>query len=70
MNQVDHLESMNSTVTRKSYKDFSGIDTESFIVTALRDHPKDRTFILNLEKLFREFIGDDQRIVYQFQPMN
>ncbi len=52
------------------YKDFSGIDTESFITTTLRHNPKDRTLLLTLEKVFQEFIPNEEQTSYQFQAMN
>lgn len=56
--------------TTKQYKDYSGVDTESFIIETLRDHPKDRGLLLSLEKFFQDFIQDDQQMNYQFQAMN
>jgi hypothetical protein len=53
-----------------SYKDFSGIDTESFISTTLRNNPKDRTLLLTLEKVFQEFIQNEEQTSHQFQAMN
>jgi hypothetical protein len=52
------------------YKDFSGIDTESFITTTLRNNPKDRTLLLTLEKVFQEFIQNQEQTSHQFQAMN
>jgi len=59
-----------SKETTKQYKDYSGVDTESFIIETLRDHPKDRGLLLSLEKFFQDFIQDDQQMNYQFQAMN
>lgn len=56
--------------TTNSYKDFSGIDTESFITTTLRNNRKDRTLLLTLEKVFQEFIQNDEQTSHQFQAMN
>ncbi|CAF4041379.1 unnamed protein product [Rotaria sp. Silwood2] len=56
--------------TTNPYKDFSGIDTESFITTTLRNNPKDRTLLLNLEKLFQQFIQNEEQTLHQFQAMN
>jgi hypothetical protein len=52
------------------YKDFSGVDTESFITTTLRNNPKDRTLLLTLEAHFQQFIQDDEQKSHQFQAMN
>ena len=52
------------------YKDFSGIDTESFITNSLRNNPKDRVLLLTLEKVFQEFIQNKEEQSYQFQAMN
>ena len=52
------------------YKDFSGIDTESFITTTLRNNPKDRTLLLTLEKVFQDFIQNQDQTSHQFQAMN
>ncbi|CAF1107270.1 unnamed protein product [Rotaria sp. Silwood1] len=52
------------------YKDFSGIDTESFITTTLRNNPKDRTLLLSLEKIFQQFIQNEEQTLHQFQAMN
>jgi hypothetical protein len=56
--------------TTNRYKDFAGIDTESFITTTLRDQPKDRALLLSLETFFQEFINDEQQTAHQFQAMN
>ncbi|UJR22825.1 hypothetical protein I4U23_025855 [Adineta vaga] len=58
-----------SNVTN-SYKDFSGIDTESFITTTLRNNRKDRTLLLTLEKVFQDFIQNEEQTTHQFQAMN
>ncbi|CAF0769831.1 unnamed protein product [Adineta steineri] len=58
-----------SNVTN-SYKDFSGIDTKSFITTTLRNNRKDRTLLLTLEKVFQDFIQNEEQTSYQFQAMN
>lgn len=52
------------------YKDFSGVDTESFIMTTLRNNPKDRALLLRLELLFQQFIKNEEQTSYQFQAMN
>ena len=52
------------------YNDFSGIDTESFITTTLRNNPKDRILLLTLEKLFQQFIQNEEQTSHQFQAMN
>ena len=52
------------------YKDFSGVDTESFITTTLRNNPKDRTLLLTLETLLHQFIQNDEQTSHQFQAMN
>jgi hypothetical protein len=52
------------------YKDFSGVDTESFITTTLRNNPKDRTLLLTLERLLQQFIQNDEQTSHQFQAMN
>lgn len=59
-----------SVDTTNPYKDFSGIDTESFITTTLRNNPKDRTLLLTLEKFFQEFIQNEEQTSHQFQAMN
>ncbi|CAF0880640.1 unnamed protein product [Rotaria sordida] len=56
--------------TTVPYKDFSGVDTESFITTTLRNNPKDRALLLTLENLFQQFIQDDEQKSHQFQAMN
>ncbi len=56
--------------TTDPYKDFSGVDTESFITTTLRNNPKDRTLLLQLETLLQQFIQDDEQTSHQFQAMN
>ncbi|CAF4291230.1 unnamed protein product, partial [Rotaria sp. Silwood2] len=43
---------------------------ESFITTTLRNNPKDRTLLLNLEKLFQQFIQNEEQTLHQFQAMN
>ena len=62
--------STNSVSTTDPYKDFSGVDTESFITTTLRNSPKDRILLLTLETVFQQFIQDDEQKTYQFQAMN
>jgi len=52
------------------YKDFSGVDTESFISTTLRNNPKDRFLLLRLETVLQEFIQNDEKTSHQFQAMN
>ncbi|CAF1688071.1 unnamed protein product, partial [Adineta ricciae] len=59
-----------SSNTTNSYKDFSGIDTESFITTTLRNNRKDRTLLLTLEKVFQDFIQNEEQTSHQFQAMN
>lgn len=59
-----------SVDTTNLYKDFSGIDTESFITTTLRNNPKDRILLLTLEKIFQQFIQNQEQTSYQFQAMN
>lgn len=56
--------------TPDPYKDFSGVDTESFITTTLRNNPKDRTLLLRLETLLQQFIQNEEQTSYQFQAMN
>ena len=56
--------------TPDPYKDFSGVDTESFIMTTLRNNPKDRALLLRLELLFQQFIKNEEQTSYQFQAMN
>lgn len=60
----------NDLSTNNLYKDFSGIDTESFITTTLKNNPKDRTLLLTLEKVFQDFISNQNQTSYQFQAMN
>lgn len=62
--------STNNPSTTVPYKDFSGVDTESFITTTLRNNPKDRTLLLTLETLFQQFIQNDEQKSHQFQAMN
>jgi len=62
--------STNNDLSPNPYKDFSGIDTESFITTTLRNNPKDRTLLLTLEKVFQEFIQNEEQTSHQFQAMN
>ncbi|CAF1101605.1 unnamed protein product [Adineta steineri] len=62
--------STNNNNPTDPYKDFSGVDTESFIATTLRNNPKDRTLLLQLETLLQQFIQDDEQISHQFQAMN
>lgn len=62
--------STNHVSTADPYKDFSGVDTESFIATTLRNNPKDRTLLLQLELLLHQFIQNKEQTSYQFQPMN
>ncbi|CAF1564356.1 unnamed protein product [Rotaria magnacalcarata] len=62
--------STNNATTTVPYKDFSGVDTESFIATTLRNNPKDRTLLLTLEAVFQQFIQDDEQKSHQFQAMN
>lgn len=52
------------------YKDFSGIDTESFILTTLKTNAKDRNLLLSIEKTLREFIENNEQTTHQFQAMN
>ncbi|CAF1530289.1 unnamed protein product [Rotaria magnacalcarata] len=56
--------------TTNPYKDFAGIDTESFITATLRNNPKDRALLLTLEKLFQQFIQNEEQTSHQFQAMN
>ncbi|CAF2309060.1 unnamed protein product [Rotaria sp. Silwood2] len=60
----------NNVSTTVPYKDFSGVDTESFITTTLRNNPKDRALLLTLETLFQQFIQADEQKSHQFQAMN
>ena len=62
--------STNTTNPPDPYKDFSGVDTESFITTTLRNNPKDRTLLLTLERLLQQFIQNDEQTSHQFQAMN
>ncbi|CAF0891362.1 unnamed protein product [Rotaria sordida] len=63
-----NIELSNDTIN--PYKDFSGIDTESFITATLRNNPKDRTLLLSLEKVFQQFIQNEEQTIHQFQAMN
>jgi hypothetical protein len=62
--------STNNISATDPYKDFSGVDTESFITTTLRNNPKDRTLLLTLETLLQQFIQNDEQNSHQFQAMN
>ncbi len=62
--------STNNINTTDPYKDFSGVDTESFITTTLRNNPKDRTLLLSLETLLQQFIQNNEQTSHQFQAMN
>ncbi len=62
--------SINPDSSSNPYKDFSGINTESFITNTLRNNPKDRILLLTLEKVFQEFIQNKEQTSYQFQAMN
>lgn len=62
--------STNNISTTDPYKDFSGVDTESFIATTLRNNPKDRTLLLQLETVLQQFIQNDEQTSHQFQAMN
>ncbi len=62
--------STNNINATDPYKDFSGVDTESFIATTLRNNPKDRTLLLTLESLLQQFIQNDEQTSHQFQAMN
>ena len=46
------------------------MDTESFITNTLRHNAKDRQLLLTLEKLFQEFIQNNEQDSHQFQAMN
>lgn len=68
---VNHLSTSTTNVnTPDPYKDFTGVDTESFITTTLRNNPKDRALLLRLELLFQQFIKNEEQTSYQFQAMN
>ncbi|CAF0767195.1 unnamed protein product [Didymodactylos carnosus] len=60
----------NNVTTPEPYKDFSGIDTETFISRTIKNNPKDRSLMFQLEQIFRDFINDTKAKTYQFQPMN
>ncbi|CAF0850391.1 unnamed protein product [Didymodactylos carnosus] len=60
----------NNVITPEPYKDFSGIDTETFISRTIKNNPKDRSLMFQLEQIFREFINDTKVKTYQFQAMN
>jgi hypothetical protein len=62
--------STNPSSITDPYKDFSGVDTESFISTTLRNNPKDRTLLLTLETVLQQFIHDEDKTSHQFQAMN
>ncbi len=62
--------STNNVSATDPYKDFSGVNTESFIATTLRKNPKDRTLLLTLETLLQQFIQNDEQTSHQFQAMN
>ena len=66
----DMKQSDETEISPSLYKDFSGIDTESFIMTTLRNNPKDRTLLLTLEKVFQDFISNEEQTSHQFQAMN
>lgn len=70
LNSPNQSEQSSSKDIHQQYKDYSGVDTESFIIETLRENPKDRGLLLSLEKFFREFIEDGQQMTYQFQAMN
>lgn len=59
-----------SSSSRNPYHDFAGVDTESFITNTLRHNAKDRQLLLTLEKVFREFIRNNEQNSHQFQAMN
>ncbi|CAF3349647.1 unnamed protein product [Rotaria sp. Silwood1] len=70
VNNTNTSNNNNNVNTTVPYKDFSGVDTESFITTTLRNNPKDRTLLLTLETVFQGFIQDDEQKSHQFQAMN
>jgi hypothetical protein len=42
------------------YPDNSGVDTEGFIKKTLIQNPKDRLFMLSVEKKLIDFLSDDK----------
>lgn len=66
----NNLNANTSTISTDPYKDFSGVDTESFISTTLRNNPKDRTLLLRLENVLQQFIQNEEQTTHQFQAMN
>ena len=67
---TNHTSSSNTESSRNPYHDFSGVDTESFITNTLRHNAKDRQLLLSLEKVFQEFIQNQEQNSHQFQAMN
>ncbi|KAL7669930.1 hypothetical protein ACOME3_004876 [Neoechinorhynchus agilis] len=55
---------------RRQYRDHQGVDTEEFIRQTIQKHPKDRNFIMALEREMLAFIINNDRPFYAFSPMS
>lgn len=47
-------------ITSESYLDNSGVNSEQFIKKTLAENPRDRLFMLNIEKNLTTFLADEK----------